>query len=182
MIVKKKDVYEGFVRPTCYEMYCSDEYLTIKIDKLYHVCPRKGGIIKIEGDYEGYLVCPHYNLICSQTVPCNNLFDCIDKKSKLKDNIIYNYVISEDASMQIVSTPIQGTFAKAYEQSENGKCPKHCSECNEFKQCLICDSTNGKFYVGTREKDLNPIICNNTNPKEAGDPYYMKNISDKTYF
>ena len=178
----KKNVYEGFVRPTCYEMYCSDKSLTIKIDKLYHVCPRKGGIIKIEGDYEGHLVCPHYNLICSQTVPCNNLFDCIDKKSKLKDNIRNDYLISEDASMQIVSTPIQGTFAKAYEQSENGKCPKHCSECNEFKQCLICDSTNGKFYVGTREKDLNPIICNNTNPKEAGDPYYMKKISDKTYF
>ena len=177
-----KNIYEGFVRPTCYEMYCSDDSLTIKIDKLYHVCPRKGGIIKIEGDYEGHLVCPDYNLICSQTVPCNNLFDCIDKKSKLKDNINNNYIRSDDVSVQIVATPIQGTFGKAYEISENGKCPKDCSKCDEFKQCLICDSNKAQFYIGVRENDLNPITCNNTNPKEAGLPYYKKQISDKTYF
>ena len=178
---QNKSIYEGFIRPTCYEMYCSEESLTIKIDKLYHVCPRKGGIIKIEGDYEGYLVCPDYNLICSQTVPCNNLFDCIDKKSEFKD-YNYNYIRHNDVSVQIVSTPIQGTFEKAYEKSEDGKCPKDCNECNEFKQCLICDSNNAQFYIGVKENDLNPIICNNTNLKEAGLPYYMKQISEKTYF
>jgi len=179
---EKKKIYEGFIRPTCYEMYCSDESLTIKIDKLYHVCPKEGGIIKIEGDYEGYLVCPDYYLICSQTVPCNNLFDCIDKKSELKDNIIYKYVKSQEVSMQIVSTPIQGSFGKAYEQSGNGKCPKDCNKCNEFNQCLLCDSSKAQYYIGVRENDLNPIKCNNTNPKEAGLPYYKKQVSDKTYF
>jgi len=180
---ENKEIYEGFVRPTCYEMYCSNESLTIKIDKLYHVCPRRGGIIEIEGDYEGHLVCPDYNLICSQTKPCNNLFDCIDKKSELKDNINQDpYDRSDDVSVQIVSTPIQSTFRKAYELSANGKCPKDCSKCNEFNQCLLCDSSKAQYYIGVRENDLNPITCNNTNPKEAGQPYYKKQVSDKTYF
>ena len=31
----KKQIYEGFIRPTCYEMYCSNKSLTIKINNQY---------------------------------------------------------------------------------------------------------------------------------------------------
>ena len=65
-------------RALCYEMFCSDRSLTIKINKDYIVCPRSGGKIKAL-DFDGYLLCPDYNLICSGTVICNDIFDCVEK-------------------------------------------------------------------------------------------------------
>ncbi len=88
-------IIKGLIRPTCYQMFCSNTSLTIKINKEYIVCPREGGLIRIESnytDYEGYLYCPDYNLICTGTAVCNNMFDCVEKSSKIKDNTyIYNY-------------------------------------------------------------------------------------------
>ena len=39
-------------------------------------------------------MCPDYNLICTGTVLCNDLFDCIEKKSEPKSNTFnYDYKI-----------------------------------------------------------------------------------------
>ena len=65
-------------------MFCSDKSLTIQINNDYIVCPRDGGKIKLP-NYDGYLLCPDYYLICSGTVLCNDIFDCIEKQSELKD-------------------------------------------------------------------------------------------------
>ena len=70
-------------------MHCSNRSLTIQINNDYIVCPREGGKIKAN-NYDGYLLCPDYYLICSGTVLCNDLFDCVEIKSTLKD-IIYDY-------------------------------------------------------------------------------------------
>ena len=180
--VEKKNIYKGFVRPTCYEMYCSEESLTIKIDKLFYVCPRGGGIISIEGDYEGHLICPDYNLICSQTILCNNLFDCIFSHSELKKNIVKNYIVSNDVSVQIVLPDVNKNYDKAYELSDDGQCPKYCSKCNEFRQCLECDSSENLYYIGVRKDDKNPITCNKTNPQQENLAFYNETISGKTYF
>ena len=64
--IKKKESYvgnyNGYLRPTCYPMICGEQSLTIEIGEEYIVCPRKGGMIKIENkrytNYEGYLFCP----------------------------------------------------------------------------------------------------------------------------
>ena len=57
-------------------MYCIDLSLIIKINIQYIFCPRIGSYVSIDGEYIGHLLCPDYNLICSQTVRCNNIFDC----------------------------------------------------------------------------------------------------------
>jgi hypothetical protein len=51
----KKQIYKDFIRPTCYEMFCSNSSLTIRINELYTVCPRSGGYISIEGRYSNYI-------------------------------------------------------------------------------------------------------------------------------
>ena len=66
-------------RAVCYESFCSERSLTVKINDDYFVCPRAGGKIEAKG-YSGYFLCPDYNLICSGTVMCNDLFDCVEKK------------------------------------------------------------------------------------------------------
>ena len=61
-------------------MHCSDRSLTIQINNDFIVCPRAGGKINAF-NYNGYLSCPDYNLICSGSVLCNDMFDCVEKKS-----------------------------------------------------------------------------------------------------
>lgn len=172
----RKNIYNGFIRPTCYEMYCSESSLTVRINEQYIVCPRGGGYINIGGNYMGHLLCSDYNLICSQTVPCNNMFDCVDKKSQMKLNYIYDYN-QTNVSSQII-LPDNGTiYDPAYELSDDGKCPKNCSQCYENRKCFVCQKNH--IYIGVREDDLNPVICSIKAPGNE-DPYYRKN--DTHYF
>jgi hypothetical protein len=124
----KRGIYERFIRPTCYEMFCSDRSVTIRINKQNIVCPRNGGYINIGGNYTGYLLCPDYNLICTQTdqtAPCNNMFDCVDKHITMKEDYIYDYTPS-NVTVQIIEINETGVlFDKGYEESENGRCPKN---------------------------------------------------------
>ena len=175
-----KELYKDFIRPTCYQMLCSSRSLTIRINKYYIVCPREGGFVKIGNDYIGYLNCPDYNLICSQTVRCNNMFDCVDKKSTIKEGIEYKYE-PVDVSVQIILLGEAERIGKGYEESEDATCPINCGECNDLKQCFECKSTT-PYFIGVREDDNNPIICSDV-AKTPEESYYSKNTSDnKIYY
>ena len=117
-------------RAVCYPMFCSSKSLTIQIYDQYIVCPRQGGKVEIDGKYKGYLFCPDYNLICTGTKLCNDMFDCVEKQSLAKeDTYQYDYLINED----------EEKIFKAEEISElgnDGLCPKYCAQCGEDKKCL----------------------------------------------
>ena len=172
----KRGIYEGFIRPTCYEMICSDTSLTIKINNQFVVCPKAGGFVNIEGDYVGHILCPDFNLICDQTIPCNNLFDCVELSSTEK-HLPNNYT-KNNVSIQIILPGKNEIFDKAYEGSENGECPIHCSQCYENKKCFEC-SPDYPFYKGLAEGDQNSITCVSEPPFPG---YYKKIINNKTYY
>ena len=126
------------VRANCYETFCSDRSLTIKIFDDFIVCPRAGGKIKVKG-YLGYLLCPDYNLICSGKVPCNNIFDCVDNKSTVKEeSYIYDYEIKTSQNIDKANSA-EADETDNYELSENGKCQKFCKHCINNK-CQGCAS------------------------------------------
>ena len=86
LISKNKENYEYYsntIRAVCYQMHCSDRSLTIQINNDFIVCPRTGGKINAI-NYDGYLSCPDYNLICSGSVLCNDMFECVEKKIFIK--------------------------------------------------------------------------------------------------
>ena len=94
LISNKNESYKYLSNTTpavCYQMFCSDKSLTIRINNDFIVCPRSSGKIKAL-NYDGYLLCPDYNLICSGTALCNDLFDCVEQKSLLKE-VKYDYEI-----------------------------------------------------------------------------------------
>ena len=126
--------YSKNIRAICYQMHCSDKSLTIQINNNFIVCPRAGGKIKAQ-NFDGYLLCPDYNLICSATVLCNDLFDCVEKKSELKD-IEYDYISKTTQDYGNYSS--EGFSEAGYELSNNGKCPINCCQCDELGQCLKC--------------------------------------------
>ena len=157
------------VRGICYQMYCSDRSLTIKIHNNYIVCPRAGGKISVP-NYEGYLLCPDYYLICSSTVLCNDMFDCLDKNSTLKSNIKYDYTIKTSQDISLSET--EDFSEDNYELSNNGICPQNCIHCS-LKDCLYCRKSFGLLQLN--ESSVIKKVCKSYKELEHG---YYKDEND----
>ena len=174
------------IRPTCYKMSCSEKSLTIHLGNELFVCPRAGGIIKINdnsySNYTGVLFCPDYNLICTGTVLCNNLFDCVDKNSTQKS--LDTYSVNANVSIEVTTnkdTSVSNNniiTSDIYELSEDGDCPQYCRQCNIYRQCKIC-TKDYKNYIGAKENDYEEIKCSNTSP---ADGYYNFTDSDSNRY
>ena len=178
------DYINQVIRPTCYEMSCSELSLTIHLNDEFIVCPREGGTIKIDSqNYKGLLFCPDYNSICTGTEVCNNIFDCVDNNSTVKDlTFNYDYTPSADISMELETTDESSvTNYKSndiYELGEEGVCPKDCQQCTANKQCAICRPTF-IYYIGTKKGDTNEIKCSENPPAEG---YYHEFENNKHYY
>ena len=176
------------IKSNCYNMSCSEKSLTIHVGDEYIVCPRKGGIIKLESNYSSYrglFFCPDYNLICTGTVLCNNLFDCVEKGSIAK-NLIYDYTVNNNVSIEVTTIDV-GTITNdvnninsenVYEEGEEGVCPKDCQQCIANKQCTTC-RPGYIYYIGTKEGDDEEIKCSNTFPTEG---YYNLKKDGKEFY
>ena len=160
-------------RAICYQMFCSDRSLTIRINKDFIVCPRGGGKIRAM-DFKGDLLCPDYNLICSGTVICNDIFDCVEKKSLLKD-VIYDY--ETKTSQDYLEQGVIEYEIDYYELSNNGKCPLFCIQCNEFGHCKKCK--NGTEIVELNQNNTIKRKCQPINELEHG---YYKNEENNIYY
>ena len=159
-----KEKYKERIRPTCYQMFCTETSLTIKLYQQYFVCPQEGGIINNITNYEGYIYCPDYNLICTGTVLCNNMFDCVDKNSKAKNDLKHEVTPKSDGSLiegveknSLIPSDLENVKGYELSDDENSKCPKNCFQCLEHRQCFECKE--GTYYKGTSEKDEKPIEC-----------------------
>ena len=161
-------IFNSIFHPMCYPNFCSDTHLTIQINDQYIVCPKHGGNVVVEG-FEGLLHCPDYNLICTGTVLCNDMFDCIEKKSLPKNNTYYyDYEIK---ATQIYSDLNNGETFIEYELSENGVCPIHCNQCNTDYRCSKCE--NGFIKVEIYKEKKKIVICDN-NTIDVSTNYYLK--------
>jgi hypothetical protein len=132
--IENYEFFSNVIRAVCYKMFCSDSSLTIQINNDFIICPREGGKIKID-NYGGYLLCPDYYLICSGTVLCNDMFECVEKKSLLKEDINYTYI--SKTSQDIEEEESKPFSEEAYELSTNGICPQYCIYC-KLNICLKC--------------------------------------------
>ena len=187
---RDNDAYvQNIIRPNCYGISCSERSLTIHVEYEYIVCPREGGIIKIDNSYSdltGYLFCPDYNLICTANVVCNNIYDCASKNSAVKDTTYdYDYVINKNVSIEMTtnkSTEIRTQDINTnsiYEQSEDGVCPQYCKQCISNRQCIYCDE-NYSNYIGTSEDNTTAEIkCNKDAPTDG---YYNITRNNKQLF
>ena len=152
----KYKMYGSIFHPMCYQVNCSSSFLTIKILDDYVVCPRTGGNVKLKG-FDGKIHCPDYNLICSGTVLCNDMFDCIEKKSMVKEeSYYYDYIPITTQNYEKLS---ELDTLIAYELSDDGVCPLYCSQCSKNKKCKNCQ--DGYNLVGVNQNDNNPIFCDN---------------------
>ena len=156
------------VRAVCYESFCSSNSLTIKINDDFIVCPKAGGKILVEG-YIGYFLCPDYNLICSGTKLCNDMFDCVDMKSEIKnESYIYDYKIKTSQNIENSYIDIPDEINN-YELGEDGICSINCKQCKEKNKCIKCRIDYSFF--GSKESE--EIKCISNSKLNAG--YYQDN-------
>ena len=168
LVKKTKSNYEFYsktIRAVCFETFCSKKSLTVKINEDFIVCPRAGGKIKVT-NYEGYLLCPDYNLICSGTILCNDLFECVERESSITDNA-YNYDYKIKTSQNIAKAEAEeADNLNNYELSDDGICPKYCKLCSDNHKCLECLDD----YIFVRKVDAETIKC--VSPKDINVGYY----------
>ena len=126
-------------RAVCHEMFCSSQSLTVKIKDKYIVCPRAGGQIKAK-NFEGYLLCPDFNLICTSTgtTLCNTLLNCFHSKSEEKEETFYYEYDIKTTQNSEEYNPANEDKKNNYELSNDGKCPILCKQCLEDKTCIEC--------------------------------------------
>ena len=150
----KKYYYSNTVRAICYESFCSSKSLTIKIHDNYIVCPRQGGKITAIG-FVGYFLCPDYYLICSGKVLCNDMFDCVTKKSEIKSESYYRDYEPKTSQNLVRAESEEIDNENNYELTNDGICPLHCKQCSGNKKCFKC--RNNWALLGNKEN--NEVVC-----------------------
>lgn len=110
---------------TCYQYICDKDTTSVKVkisaDAVVQ-CPGAGGSLKING-FKGEIQCPDYNVICNASVVCDNIADCINKKSIRVDPIDIQssdnttVVIYTDQSAKILE--VSSAFTVAFLQKNS---------------------------------------------------------------
>ncbi len=119
-------------------------------------------------------MCPDYNLMCSGTALCNDMFDWVEKKSEIKEEgYIYDYIIK--TSQNVFKSKEEAIDdIDNYELSEDGQCPQYCKLCTLNKKCLDCK--NDYLFLGKLNeeiiKSLDPTKVNIGNYKFNNTFYY----------
>ena len=94
--------YPSSFRALCYEVDCynnsGEKSVRIFIGNNVIICPTSGGTQTLDG-YNGYILCPDYNLICTGKVWCSDLISCIEKQSEPDENS-FNYDYTSSTSQE----------------------------------------------------------------------------------
>ena len=80
------------LQSVCYEIECNKfkKEIIIKIGTSKVICPGERTTLTNIGGFNGSIECPEYNLICSSEILCNDMIDCINKKStSLRSTYLY---------------------------------------------------------------------------------------------
>jgi hypothetical protein len=100
------EMLKNRIRPMCYPISCNanTKTVTVTILKTKINCPTEGGQQTVDG-YDGVIYCPDYNAVCTGTVFCNSLIECIEKKSlPLDESYKYSYTPNNQQDYKSYST------------------------------------------------------------------------------
>jgi hypothetical protein len=85
----------------CYEIECNkkNNNFKVKIGNTEVTCPGTETVLTNPSGLSGNLECPSYDLVCSSSIWCNDMFECIDKGSIAEANT-YLYISNQEALKQ----------------------------------------------------------------------------------
>ena len=85
----------------CYKMTCdrNNKYIIIYIGSNTVTCPGSKTVLSNPSGLNGEINCPDYNMVCTTDIWCNDMFDCISKKSTADLNT-YEYLTNKQALLK----------------------------------------------------------------------------------
>ena len=97
----ESSISSSIMESVCYEMSCDKENkrINVSIGKTNVICPGNDIILKNPNGLKGNLHCPDYYYVCTSDIWCNDMFDCINKKSFTDPNS-YEYNIDKKALLK----------------------------------------------------------------------------------
>ena len=83
----------------CYQIQCDrvNKKFTVFIGNNQVICDGEEKTLEVSSS--DTLNCPDYNMVCTSDIWCNNMFDCIDKKSVTDENT-FLYVTNKDILLE----------------------------------------------------------------------------------
>lgn len=105
--------YKDVTRPICHKVTCDYENnkYTVTIREKTFECDTDGGQISVDG-FDGKFYCADFNLICTKTIKCGDVFDCISKKSLRREPLVYTPEESVGEVGFLPKDPNQSSFLK----------------------------------------------------------------------
>ena len=93
----ESSIFNNDKESVCYKMTClQDKKMNVYIKNNVIICPGYDTVLSNPNSLKGEIHCPDYNLVCTSSVWCNEMFDCIDKKSTANLNS-YDYISNKAA-------------------------------------------------------------------------------------
>jgi leishmanolysin-like peptidase len=100
-----KENYYYSDRSICYNYICNfnNSTVSVKVGNKVINCPQEGGTVSNIMGYLGSLTCPDFNQICTSTVRCTDLKDCVvNGVTSLDSTYIYNYMRNNTDEQTII--------------------------------------------------------------------------------
>ena len=100
LIPKSSNLLLNELKSICYNIKCDkfNKEIIIYINSFKVICPGHRTILTNPEGFKGEIVCPEYNLICSSEIQCNDMLDCINKKST---SLRYTYSYLQNQILEI---------------------------------------------------------------------------------
>ena len=136
-------VYNKINTAVCLEYKCDykTKTYTIKVKDNIYTCKTEGMLITSKSTI-GSLQCPAFSLICTKSVPCKSIIDCIEKASI---NIVTLDKIENKSSNEYIG---QGTYV--YDLKEKDF-PRYEKQDEDFKIDIgYSIIINSYYYLGTK--------------------------------
>ena len=96
----ESSIFNNNKESICYKMSCEqNNKINVYINNNIIICPGYDTILSNPNQLKGEIHCPDYNIVCTSSIWCNNMFDCIDKKSIANENS-YDYISNKAALLE----------------------------------------------------------------------------------
>ena len=93
----ESSIFNNDKESVCYKMSCGqNKIINVYIKNTVITCPGYDTILSNPNQLKGEIHCPDYNLVCTSSIWCNEMFDCINKKSTANLNS-YDYISNKEA-------------------------------------------------------------------------------------
>ena len=106
--------FRNVQRAMCHEIQCdtTNKQVIITVREYTISCPKEGGMATHD-EFDGAILCPDYNLVCTGSVLCTDPITCVNAKSvPLESTFTYDYIANNTQEVSIEAMNSSALYIK----------------------------------------------------------------------